>query len=91
MPDNVCLQSTSLKNNITQSINADTGKRIRLSVVIMPTAYGNADFNLAIIYINGKKNREFAYASNDYFAQSSPIRIGSDAADVDVYGIRMYD
>lgn len=91
MPDNVCLQSTSLKNNITQSINTDTGKRIRLSVVIMPTAYGNADFNLAIIYINGKKNREFAYASNDYFAQNSPIRIGSDAADVDVYGIRMYD
>ena len=57
----------------------------------MPSAYGNIDFNLAILYINGKKNREFSYATNDYFAQSSPITIGSDYADVDVYGIRMYD
>ena len=67
-PDNICLLSQSLKNKITQATNTDTGKRIRLTVVIMPTAYGNADFNLAILYINGKKNREFSYATNDYFA-----------------------
>lgn len=90
-PDNICLLSQSLKNKVTQATNTDTGKRIRLTVVIMPTAYGNADFNLAILYINGKKNREFSYATNDYFAQSSPVTIGSNFADVDVYGIRMYD
>ena len=45
----------------------------------------------ADLYINGKKNREFSYAANDYFAQSSPITIGSEYADIDLYGIRMYD
>lgn len=90
-PDNICLLSQSLKNTVTQATNTDTGKRIRLTMVIMPTAYGNADLNLAILYINGKKNREFTYANNDYFAQSSPIVIGSEFADIDLYGIRMYD
>jgi len=57
----------------------------------MPDAYGNSGFNLCILYINGIKNREFTYENNDYFAHNGTIVIGSDNADVDVYGIREYD
>ena len=90
-PDNVLMHSNALKNADNQGINLFEGKRLRLTLVIMPDAYGNSGFNLCIIYINGVKNREFTYENNDYFAQQSDIVIGSDYADVDVYGMRVYD
>ena len=90
-PDNVIMYTNALKTTDNQSINLFEGKRLRLTLVIMPDAYGNPDFNLCIIYVNGVKNREFTYKNNDYFAQNSDIVIGSDYADVDIYGIRVYD
>lgn len=90
-PDNVVMFSNALKNTDNQSINLFEGKRLRFTLVIMPDAYGNSGFNLCIVYINGVKNREFTYENNDYFAQNSDIVIGSDYADVDVYGVRVYD
>lgn len=90
-PDNVVMYSKALKNKDNQSINLFEGQRLRLTLVIMPDAYGNSGFNLCIVYINGIKNREFTYEDNDYFAQNNDITIGSDYADVDVYGIRVYN
>lgn len=90
-PDNVVMFSNALKNLDNQSINLFEGKRLHLTLVIMPDAYGNSGFNLCIIYVNGVKNREFTYENNDYFAHDKDIVIGSDYADVDVYGIRVYD
>lgn len=90
-PDNVVMFTNGLKDKDKQGINLFEGKRLRLTLVIMPDAYGNPDFNLCIVYVNGVKNREFTYKNNDYFAQNSDIRIGSDYADVDVYGVRAYD
>lgn len=90
-PDNVVMYSNALKNTDNQGINLFEGKRLRLTLVIMPDAYGRSGFNLCIIYINGVKNREFTYENNDYFSQQSDILIGSDYADVDVYGMRVYD
>ena len=90
-PDNVVMFTNGLKDKDKQGINLFEGKRLRLTLVIMPDAYGNPDFNLCIVYVNGVKNREFTYKNNDYFAQNSDIIIGSDYADVDVYGVRAYD
>ena len=90
-PDNVVMFSNALKTVDDQSINLFEGRRVRLTLVIMPDAYGNSGFNLCIVYVNGVKNREFMYGSNDYFTQTSDIEIGSGYADVDVYGIRVYD
>ena len=90
-PDNVIMYTNALKTTDNQSINLFEGKRLRLTLVIMPDAYGNSEFNLCIIYVNGVKNREFTYKNNDYFAHNSDIIIGSDRADVDIYGIRVYD
>lgn len=90
-PDKVVMYSNALKTIDNQSINLFEGKRLRLTLVIMPDAYGNPDFNLCIVYINGVKNREFTYKNNDYFSQQNGIVIGSNYADIDVYGIRVYD
>ena len=90
-PDNVIMYSQSLKDKDVQSLHTFEEKRTRLTLTIMPDAYGNSGFNLCILYINGIKNREFTYENNDYFAHNGTIVIGSDNADVDVYGIREYD
>lgn len=89
--NNIWPCSQSLKNEELQSIPTDDGVRIRIAMTISPNMYGNSGFNLCSIYINGKKNRTFLYESNDYWAQNGNIAIGSDYADVDVYGIRIYD
>ena len=83
--------SQSLTNGDTQSIPTDDGVRIRATLVIMPNVYGNLNFNLCSIYINGKKNRTFMYESNDYWAHNGNIVIGSNNADIDLYGLRIYD
>ena len=89
--DEVVMFSQSLKNRDNQGTYVQEGKRLRLSLVVMPDAYGNSGFNLCILYINGVKNREFTYESNDYFINDGPIQIGSETADIDIYGIRVYD
>ena len=90
-PDTVSVQSQSLKDKDLQSINFKDDDRIRMTITIMPDAYGNSGFNLCIIYINGVKNREFTYENNDYFQQEGILSIGCPYADVDIYGIRVYD
>lgn len=89
--DDIIMHTQSLKNDSVQSLHTFEGKRTRLAMTILPAAYGNPRFNLCILYINGRKNREFTYEDNDYFAQPGAIVIGSDFADVDIYGIREYE
>lgn len=89
--DDIIMHTQSLKNDSVQSLHTFEGKRTRLTVTVLPTAYGNPRFNLCILYINGRKNREFTYEDNDYFAQPAAIVIGSDYADVDIFGIREYE
>lgn len=74
-----------------QDVPIDNGVRIRLTVVVMPNAYGNPDFNLVAIYINGKKNRQYAYLINDYFKNNGKITLGNDYANLYLYGLRIYD
>lgn len=89
--DDIIMHTQSLKNDSVQSLHTFEGKRTRLTLTILPAAYGNPGFNLCILYINGRKNREFTYEDNDYFAQPGAIVIGSEFADVDIYGIREYE
>jgi len=89
--DDIVMYSQALRKKAVQSLHTFEGKRTRLTLTIIPDAYGNSEFNLCNLYINGIKNRQFVYANNDYFSQSGNIVIGSDYADVDVYGIRIYD
>lgn len=89
--DNILMHSQVLKNDEVQSLHIFEEKRTHLTLTIIPDAYGYYGLNLCILYINGVKNREFVYENNDYFAHSGNIIIGSDYADVDIYGIRVYE
>lgn len=89
--ENVSMFSQSMQDSSTQDVPIDNGVRIRLTVVVMPDAYGNAGFNLVAIYINGKKNRQYAYENNDYFRNDGKITLGNDYANLYLYGLRVYD
>lgn len=90
-PDNISFFSQSRQDASTQDLPIDNGVRIRLHIVVMPDAYANANFNLVCIYINGKKNRQFTYESNDYFRHDGKVELGSDTATLYLYGMRVYD
>ena len=90
-PDNISFFSQSRQDASTQDVPIDNGVRLRLHIVVMPDAYANADFNLVCIYVNGKKNRQYTYESNDYFRHDGRVELGSDTATLYLYGMRVYD
>ena len=89
-PEDITMMTTALKDEVNQTAPTNPDDLIHMMLSIMPDTYGNDGFNLCIIYINGVKNREFLYASNDYFRQTGQLVIGSTSADVDIYGVRSY-
>lgn len=90
-PDRVVTHTAALKIDDDQSFKFNTEDRIHLAMAVMPDIYGTKDYNVCILYVNGVKNREFSYESNDYFLVDDTLKIGSDYADVDIYGIRVYN
>lgn len=89
----VCLS----RNNFTEDISdAQFQEEVRehIAINIIRNLRGEA-MNLVRIYVNGKSNREFIYTDEDRFVPigakgAQSIIIGSDEADVDIYGIRIY-
>lgn len=89
----VCLS----RNNFTEDIcdlHYQEEVREHVAINIIRNLRGEG-LNLVRLFINGKSNRSYIYTDEDSFipigangAQS--IVIGSDEADVDVYGIRIY-
>lgn len=90
-PDSALVQSSAKSDADNQILYFEDDARLHLDVVIMPNAYGNSGFNLVILYVNGTKNREFTYETNDYFASSGNLRYGSEDADIDIYGTKVYN
>lgn len=74
-----------------QSTKFEDGVRLRMTIVILPTAYGNQGFNLAKIYINNNCVREFTFSNADKFLSTGNLILGSEDADLDIYGIRIYN
>ena len=89
----VCLS----RNNYTEDIcDAHYQEEVRehVAINIIRNLRGE-NLNLVRIYINGVANREFIYSDDDAFVPigapgAQNIVIGSDDADVDIYGIRVY-
>ena len=68
----------------------ETRTHVALNIVYNLSASG---LNYVRFFVNGIINREFTYRSDDVFVQngtSGGIQIGSNGADVDIYGIRIY-
>lgn len=89
----VCLS----RNNFTEEIcDAHYQEEVRehIAINIIRNLRGEG-MNLVRIYINGKSNRSFIYTDEDRFVPIGAdgvqeIVIGSDEADVDIYGVRIY-
>lgn len=90
-PDNILVHSSIKKDDSHQSLHIFEGERTRLTLTIVPNLYGVSGFNLCILYINGRKNREFEYSASDYWRHNGKIHIGAETADTDVYALRVYD
>lgn len=90
-PDRVVVHTAAQKVEDNQSFKFNTEDRMHLAIAVMPDIYGNTGFNLCKLFVDGVVNREFSYASNDYFLVDSTLKIGSEYADVDIYGIRVYN
>lgn len=64
--------------------------RTHLAVNIIPNL-SNSGLNYIRIFVNGIMNREILYTSTDIFKNGAlSIKIGSNNADIDIYGIRIY-
>lgn len=89
----VCLS----RNNFTEDIcDAYYQEEVRehIAINIIRNLRGEG-MNLVRIYVNGKSNRSFIYTDEDRFVPigtngAQEIIIGSDEADVDIYGVRIY-
>lgn len=89
----VCLS----RNNFTEDISdvhfqEETREHIAINIIRNLRGEG---MNLVRIYVNGKSNRSYIYTDDDRFVPigekgAQSIVIGSDEADVDIYGIRIY-
>lgn len=90
-PDNILMHSSIKKDDSHQSLHIFEGERTRLTLTIVPNLYGVSGFNLCILYVNGRKNREFEYSSSDYWRHNGKIHIGAETADTDIYALRIYD
>lgn len=90
-PEKMTVFSSLMSDGENQSFKFEDRTRLRITLVVMPDAYGNSGFNLVVMYVNGTKNREFTYANTDSFANDGDIVIGSDCADIDTYAVRVYD
>ena len=89
----VCLS----RNNFTEDIcdvHFQEEVREHVAINIIRNLRGEG-MNLVRIYVNGRSNRSFIYTDEDRFIPigttgAKNIVIGSDEADVDIYGVRIY-
>lgn len=65
-------------------------ERTHLAINIIPNL-ANSGLNYIRFFVNGVMNREIQYSNTDAFKNGSvSISIGSNNADIDIYGMRVY-
>ena len=65
-------------------------ERTHLAINIIPNL-ANSGLNYIRFFVNGVMNREIQYSDTDIFKNGTlSINIGSNNADIDIYGIRVY-
>lgn len=85
-----------MTNNVAEFQDIEWGEDVRthIAVNIIPNLTINGrSVNLVRMMVDGVINREFTYQGSDRFwdgISSGGIQIGSEGADVDVFGMRVY-
>ena len=89
----VCLSQNNNSEDICDaSFCEETREHIAINIIRNLRGEG---LNLVRFYINGKSNRSYIYTDEDNFIPigangAQNIVIGSDDADIDIYGLRVY-
>ena len=88
--DRITLLTTNRQNVDTQTVKYDCDEPIHLAIVVNP-AYSEAgrQFSACMVFINGQRQRIFAYDKD--LNVSGSLLIGCADADVDIFDIRTYD
>ncbi len=88
--DRITLLTTNRQNVDTQTVKYDCDEPIHLAIVVNP-AYSEAgrQFSACMVFINGQRQRIFAYDKD--LNVSGSLLIGCADADVDTFDIRTYD
>lgn len=90
-PNNILVHSRDLNTddeNQSYDILEDELVNVCISIIRnYKTNYGN----ICIIYVNGVRKKEFAFTNADSWITDGKIIIGSETADLSLYGIRVYD
>lgn len=90
-PDEVCVHSTQRKSTFDNVQNYHTDDEEDINLIIAFSSNYKQEFgNFCHIFVNGAIKCEFALSSGDSFTTNAPIILGSDSADLYVYGIRVY-
>ncbi len=91
-PDEVCVHSSQRKSTFDNVQNYHTGDEDDIDLIIVFSQdYKNWGKRFCHIFVNGTIKCEFALEGNDNFITSAPIILGSDSANLYVYGIRVYN
>lgn len=90
-PDEVCVHSSQRKSTFDNVQNYHTDDEEDINLIIAFSSNYKQEFgNFCHIFVNGAIKCEFALSSGDSFTTNAPIILGSDSADLYVYGIRVY-
>lgn len=91
-PDEVCVHSSQRKSTFDNVQSYHTGDEDDIDLIIVFSQdYKNWKKRFCHIFVNGTIKCEFALEGNDNFITSAPIILGSDSANLYVYGIRVYN
>ena len=90
LPDKIIVHSRDKQNDLVQSYPFQDEKTIHLVVTIQKN-YNVTYGNLCKIYANGVGVCSFAFTGTDNWTNDGCLIMGSDTADLYVYGFRQYD
>ena len=87
----ITLLTAGAQNTDNQSVGYDNSRPLHLAVVVYP-GYNEAEgspYNACFIFINGQKQREFAYSRDLNVA--APLVCSSEDATLDIFAVRAYN
>lgn len=90
LPDKIIVHSRDKQNDLVQSYPFQDEKTIHLVVTIQKN-YNVTYGNLCKIYANGVGVCSFAFTGTDNWTNDGYLIMGSDTADLYVYGFRQYE
>ena len=90
-PNNILAHSRDLRtSDLVQSIGVEDEKTVNVIITFVrdyKVTYGN----LCQIYVDGGKARSFEFSTSDSWNNNANIILGSNSADLYVYGIKVYE